>query len=403
MEKRKIQEVGGGTYTVSLPLEWAKSEGLTQGTAVNLHTHLDGILVIQPQESENDPAARVEIRVDRPTPESLEQTLRAAYATGAKEVVPHGPELFRTDQHRAVDNVARNLAGTSVVEESESKITVRILLDASEVSVVQSVRQLAFVALSMHREATAALTDGAQSGGFDERDDQADRLYALIERSFSRALARLDEVDALGLTRPELFDLWSTTRELERVADHAEGIATLATDEAPLAESAVDAVQDRASRARSIVEGGVGVVVGDAGVETAREALAVRDGVCDDITADDRFPTASSGVDERPGLVTFVMKDLHRTARHGGNIAELGLRSAIRRDELPSPSPLPETERSVRDAGAQGAGGESVRRDDDDNDAIDDAGYDGASDDAGAGDGAGGSDGDSHIFTHTGR
>lgn len=332
METRKIQEVGGGTYTVSLPREWAESEGLTQGDCVNLHTHVDDILVIQPQESEIEPPARVEIRVGDESVVSLEQTLRAAYAVGAKQVLLDASDTFTTEQRRVVDRVARNLTGMSVVEEAESRITVRTLLDPGEVSVRQSVRQLTFVALSMHRDATATLTGDANSGDLADRDDQVDRLYALIDRSFGRALARLDEVDALGLTRPELFALWRTTRELERVADHAEGLGTLAAADGSMQESVADDIRDLASMARGAVEDAVSVIIGDVDIETAREALTTRDQVCEDITATKRQLDELSTETDRLRLVLYR---LQRTAEHGGNIAELGLRQEMRNGTFP--------------------------------------------------------------------
>jgi phosphate uptake regulator len=311
MYRRKIQSVGGGTYTVSLPKEWADARGISTGDAVDLHTHVDGVLAVQASESETDRA----VRVDLSDGASVERTLRAAYAAGAKEVRLDAPGGFDAEQRAALDSVTRNLTGVSVVEGSDTTVRVRILLDTGEVSIRQSVRQLAFVALSMHRDATAALsTDAERPAG---RDDQADRLYAMVDRSFARALARLDEVDSLGLTRPELFDLWATARELERVADHAERIAAANLSDG----AALDETREAAADARAIVEDAVSVVVGDAPAETARATLDERDTVRDRIGALDA---------RHDGELRPVLDRLRRTAEHGGNIAELGLRGALR-------------------------------------------------------------------------
>lgn len=169
-----------------------------------------------------------------------------------------------------------------------------------------------------------------------DRDDPADRLHAMIDRSFARGLARLDEVDALGVTRPELFELWAATRELERVADHAEGIATVATaiDDA-VEDSTRDEVRDIAQMAREIVTDAVSVIVGDTDAETARQALTDRNQVREQITTVECHVEESSegGSQLRP-----VLDRLRRTAEHGGNIAELGLRHAIRHGDLTEPT-----------------------------------------------------------------
>jgi phosphate uptake regulator len=61
MDTRKIQTVGGGTYTVSLPKEWAESVDVAAGSVVGLHIHIDDVLVIQPQECGADATARVTV------------------------------------------------------------------------------------------------------------------------------------------------------------------------------------------------------------------------------------------------------------------------------------------------------------------------------------------------------
>lgn len=330
MDTRKIQTVGGGTYTVSLPKDWAESQDITTGDTVALHTHIDGLLVLQVHERANGSDDAVTVRIDTDDSEFLERVLRAAYALGATEVTLVAADSFTDEQRRVVERVTRNLTGASVIESTEAAITIRTLLDTAEVSVRQSVRQLKFVALSMHRDATAALEEGNPTG-LSDRDDQADRLYALIDRSFARGLSRLEEVNTLGLTSTELFELWATTRELERVADHAEGIVSVATKiETPVENPIIDDISAIAGIVRDLVADAVSVIVGDANGKTARTVLTTRDEVRETIVALDRQLIETKGNYQlRPAL-----DRLRRTAEHGGNIAELGLRKAIRGGDL---------------------------------------------------------------------
>jgi len=191
----------------------------------------------------------------------------------------------------------------------------------------------------MHETAIKSLTAESAAAHLTTRDDQADRLYAMINRSFTRSLARLDEVDALGYTRPELFELWETTRELERVADHAEGIAKTAPaidDTVPLA--VLDEIQLFGREARSLVADGVSVIVGDAGAETAHETLFARDELCKQIKT---YADTGGATTESP-QVRPVLHRIQRTAEHGGNIAELGLQHAVRHKELTVPQTVDE-------------------------------------------------------------
>jgi phosphate uptake regulator len=339
METRKIQTVGNGTYTVSLPKEWAEREGVDAGDVVDVHTHLDGLLVVQPRDTPPDDERAVTVPVDG-TPDAVERAVRAAYAAGCEAVTLDTAGELAGRQRATLGRVVRNLTGVTVGDDGR---TVRVLLDAEEVSVRQSVRQLRFVALSMHDEATAALFDGDPTGV--DRDDQADRLYAMVDRHLARALERLDEVDALGVTRSELFELWATARELERVADGAERIGRVAETLDGVDERTADPLRALAGDARSAVDDAVDALVGDAGIDAARRALDARDAVREDAAALDRRLFESTTADYR---LVRVLDVCRRTAEHGGTIAELALRAAVRRGDAPTPteprSPAPADE-----------------------------------------------------------
>lgn len=336
METRKIQKVNGGTYTVSLPKDWAETNEVTEGEDINVHTHIDGLLVLQARERETDPLGRVTARVGHDEPEDIERTLRAAYAAGSTEIVLEAPEPFTSDQRRAIDRVVRSLPGVTAIEESEGRTTVRTLLDATEVSLRQSVRQLRFIALSMHQDAMTALATEGDSNDLTGRDDQTDRLYMMIHRYVTRGLSRLDEVDALGLTRSELFEIWATAHELERVADHAERIGSIAARiDDPVEGTTADDLDAIARTAREVVDDAVSVIVGDATVETARRALNACNHVREEADALDRRLFESTAEDYR---LTRVLDGLRRTVEHGGSIAEWGLQRAIRRGDLRLPS-----------------------------------------------------------------
>ncbi|RDI71956.1 phosphate signaling complex PhoU family protein [Halopelagius longus] len=333
METRKIQKVSNGTYTVSLPKRWAEDEDISAGTVVDLHTHIDGLLVVQAPGREDGSTGCVTVQVAPESTERLEQTLRAAYTAGYEEVVLDVSESFTDAQKRVLRRVTRSLAGMTVTDRSDERVVVRNLLDANQVSVRQSVRQLQFVALSMHREATAVLTGDGPAENLSDRDDEADRLYAMVDRHFCRGLTRLDEIDALGATREELFRLHATARELERIADHAERIATVGAAVENPRTRAVDDIADIAETARGAVDDAVAAVVADA--DTAAAALNARDRVREEAeTLDRRLFEAPDG-DYR---LTYALDGVRRTAEHAGNIAEVGLRTAIR-DGVPAASP----------------------------------------------------------------
>lgn len=333
MEQRKVQQVGSGTYTVSLPKQWAERTGITAGTTVYIDIHGDEQLVIEPESPADGATSQVQFTVGDQSPARLERTVRASYAAGFEELVLRAPAGFTRAQRQAVERVASAFVGVALTTETETELTVQTLLDAGEVSVRQSVRQLRYTALSMHRDAMAALADDEAPPGAD-RDDEADRLYAMIDRHFGRGLSRLDEIDALGLSRSELFELRTAARELERVADNAETVGTVAATVETLPDAfPAEELGALGRDARSVVDEGTAVVVGDAEAEVANDALETREAARSAVEALDR-ELADAASDYR---LERALDALRRTVESGGTIAELGLRAATRRGEFTPP------------------------------------------------------------------
>jgi phosphate uptake regulator len=333
METRKLQKVGGSTYSVSIPKEWATDHRLEAGMPIHLYPHTDGSLVVRSAAQDGEPLSATTVTLSAADADAVARTLRAAYAVGYDTitlVAPEGTELT-TDERRAARRLVGTMVGLSVVEETSERITVENLLDPAEVSIRQSVIQLQFTALSMHRAAVDRVTrcgtdDAAVTDPLAERDDEADRLYGMLTRHANRSLVDFEEVDALGVRRSELFDAVLVARQLERVADHAVRIGSLAdrtaVDDGPLAE-----LVPLADAAREVVETATAAVL-DPSAEGAHEALDRWNRVVDDARALDRvlFERAPPGA----YACSRVLSSVVRTADCGGNIARVALRASLR-------------------------------------------------------------------------
>jgi len=301
---------------------------------VDVSTHIDGVLVVQTRNRETDTTGAVSIAVRDQNMDHINQVLLAAYTAGYAEITLTPPEQFTDSQRATAREVARTLSGSTVTTDTERELSVQVLTDPEEISVRQLVRQLSFVALSMYQEAMAAMVDDGAAPRLGDREDQADRLYAITDRSFSRALSRLGEVDRLGLTRPELFELWSTARDLERVADHAERIGALADDfdDSPKIEHVTE-LTELADQAQTVARRAVDCVLNEGQIDEGYETLSLRAQVREQGEELDRRLFVESTVDYR---LARVLDSVQRVAEHGGNIAERGLQRTLRQKNAKS-------------------------------------------------------------------
>lgn len=332
METRKAQLTGGSTFTVSLPKEWANEIDLETGDTLRLFPR-DRTLIIEPKEDNGD-YWETEVSVDHFSETEVRRTIQALYTAGFNQItLASSTDL--DDNRRVISATARQFIGLETLESTDTHITLQSLLDSATVSVEQSTVQLEQVALSMHEDAVTTLLEQDEdlAEHVIERDNQVDRLYAMISRHFQRSLVSLRETEELDLDQSDLYDYQTTARQLERVGDHAEKIATLATQfENPPPIDFADEIQTNAEAARRIVEQAASTIIGDADIETAHSVLDNRD----ELTAD--LEELERELHERDvpesHLIALTLDSLTRTAEYGGNIAEAALQTAARTRQL---------------------------------------------------------------------
>ncbi|SFS10043.1 phosphate transport system protein [Halomicrobium zhouii] len=326
METRKIQIAGGTTYTVSLPKEWASDHDLEAGARVRVHPYEDGSLLVQTAghaESERDP---LRLAPTDASVETLRRQVRAAYETGREAVEVTGDAVAAADQ-RALRDVAASLLGVDVVQRSGDRVRYRSLLDASTVSLEQSLRQLQFVADSALGDAASALVDEDRSPHrIEERATEAGRLAALVGRQFVRSLDDPAVLDDLGVERTTLFDYHAAATELERIVEHATTVVTVAgRRRTPVPEDVAETLVSTADDARDGIERSMSVLLDGGTAATACDVLDDCERV--DVAQFDRLD------DDAPAWLGVVFRSLVDAVEASGAIAAVALRAALRDGE----------------------------------------------------------------------
>ncbi|ELZ30726.1 phosphate uptake regulator PhoU [Halorubrum distributum] len=336
METRKLQEVGGGTFTVSIPRGWATTHGFEVGMELQLYTHRDGSILVRSSEADVDRLDDATIDVDGGT-DAAERAVRTAYAVGFETATLRRPDGFDDAERKAVRSTTRDLVGMNVLSESDTEVTVGHLLDASSVSVCQSVVQLQYVVGSLLRDAAESFAEAADTHArVRDRADEARRSAEMVTRHFSRSLVSHAELDALGVSRPELFAYHATARRLGTLADLSVRIERTGErlSEPPAAEPA-EAVRSAAADVACAVDDAVTAVLDDdpTGVRRAR-------GRCDDaedaIEAVERraYDGAASGTAPGTAALSAVTCHLRRAVECGRSVADTAARSAVRAENV---------------------------------------------------------------------
>ena len=319
--ERKVQVTGGSTYTVSIPKGWANSRGIESGSPVHLYPFDDRLVVAR---GNGDGAVRrAIIDVDAVGADAVTERIGAAYAAGSDEIVIESDTGFDSTERRLASDAITSLVGIEIATETDTRIVARSLLDPAEISLDGTIDQLRGIALSMHENAIRAVV--GEDDDSEElarhvvsRDDDVDRLFALVSRQFYRALTDVREIDKLGTDRRIAFTRFRTARQLERIADHAELIADVGlrqdgSPEPDLSEQFASVGTDARRIVRTALDG------------SADDAMLQRDAVVERIEAIDRELYEADRGTDRGDVYLYgrILESIRRTAEYGGNIAEV--------------------------------------------------------------------------------
>ncbi|WP_282352238.1 phosphate uptake regulator PhoU [Haloferax volcanii] len=335
METRKVQLSGGTTFTISLPKQWATEQDISSGSTLYLHPDTDGTLLIEAgthQEGEN---RHVRMDVSGYDTEMLAQAVKSMYLVGVDELVFVERNGYDDEHLETAVDLCADLSGLELMVTSEKKLVFQNIIDTSSISVRKSVLRMKLIVLAMHRDAVRAVVDGdtALAARVTRRDSEVDKLFCLVTRQFERAIEDLQTVEALGTTRPELFEYYHTARQFERIADHATKMATLMLDhDESFSDETTDEFARVADNARRIVDRAAEVVLSDVDATTAFDILSEASALDEEVNEIDKqlYQRADADAAFTLGL---LLDSVRRTAAYGRNIAEMGIQQNVKQRE----------------------------------------------------------------------
>jgi phosphate uptake regulator len=116
--------------------------------------------------------------------------------------------------------------GLEIVDEQATAITLQDFLDPKEFHVEKAVRRMGILAQAMQEEAMAALKEPKPDlqRSSEDRDDEVDRLFWLVNKQYHAVLRDANYAAKLGVNANQGLNFLLTARLIERTADHADRI-----------------------------------------------------------------------------------------------------------------------------------------------------------------------------------
>ena len=226
MEFRKVQMTRGGTFFITLPKEWAISNGVSRGSIVASLVTPDGKLIIDPK-YHIEPAPR--LSVVKPSP-LLRREIISKYLLGYDVISVEAKDRITPEYRDIVKQVSSRLVGLEIIEENYSKIVMQCLLEPSALSPEKILRREHLIASGMCKDAVTALIEGdAQlARNVIARDNEVDRLYFLLVRVLRTVIQNPGLSEKLNIHPIDCLDYRLTASLIETVADQSSQIAEYA-------------------------------------------------------------------------------------------------------------------------------------------------------------------------------
>ena len=333
MESRRVQLVGGATYTVSLPKAWAQRAGLKPSSQVYMLEQSDGSLIIYPGRA---PVGKRELTITTTPGEKasiLSRKIIAAYLDGYDVIKIQSMGRLTYEQLKEIDDFVKRMSGLEITEESAEGVTINALVSITDFPVERGFQRAHLITTLMFQEAMNALKKGdvelAKSVML--RDGDVDRIYFLVTRQLRAAISNPSTAKALGIDAADAIDYLIAIKRIEDAADSIENVANMVES---LHHSKVTIPDHLLADLLAIGEASFNAY--DKGVK----AFQSKDPVLADEALDTRVSVermrchVEGSLAEQNQLLVLhvgvILINLRNIAYHGGDIAEVAINRAVR-------------------------------------------------------------------------
>jgi len=182
--RRKIQQLGSSTLAVTLPAEWARSQGIQKGEKITIQRdEITGSLLLVP---DAPTATDDSVTVDTTplTPEALERVILAHYILGKNQIRIEHDEILPTELLETIEQTEKQVMGLGTIEQSNSHVDIRCSVAPSDFELPELLERLWRTEAMIRTDIVSAFLDGEGSDAdrAHHYKPQAEKLFTLFLR-----------------------------------------------------------------------------------------------------------------------------------------------------------------------------------------------------------------------------
>ena len=219
---------GGSSYVVTLPKDWIKSLKVKKNDPLGLLMQSDGTLLVTTKMTQDKTHRIKEFEVNDTTNQTyLLRRLIGAYISGYTSIKIKSSKRMPPPMRVIIRKFTQTTIGQEIVEETDTTITLKDLLNPTEMPFDKTIRRMHIIVKSMHEDAMRALEENDRKLAEDviSRDNDVDRLHWLVARQHNIILRNVSLAEKMDTTLEISSICFLISRIIERIGDHVVRIA----------------------------------------------------------------------------------------------------------------------------------------------------------------------------------
>ena len=225
MDYRKLMEFGNGSYIITIPRSWAKSNNLKKGDLLMMDEKEHELVIGTKPSSVESQHTEIVIETAGKPMQQIKTEIVTAYLNCHDTIIIHAKDLDKSTL--LIKGMMRNLSGMEIMEANASKIVAKNILNPMEVSMDNVVRRMDIIVRSMIDDALLCATGHYSPSVLEERDLDVNRLYFLGSRIVKSAMMKPPLAKMMGKTPWHLHSDKMLLMRLEKIADFQKRIARI--------------------------------------------------------------------------------------------------------------------------------------------------------------------------------
>ncbi|MBU0615357.1 MAG: AbrB/MazE/SpoVT family DNA-binding domain-containing protein [Nanoarchaeota archaeon] len=144
MHTRKIQSVGGSTYSITLPKQWVIKNRLKEKDALSIIERNDMTLLVSRAGVTKNSSESISVNLEE-YPDNIEQIIFTLYYLGIENINLFTKQEIAKHTRAQIRKALEHMGGTEIIYEDRKKISIKTLLDKSKVDIKQIIFRMSLI------------------------------------------------------------------------------------------------------------------------------------------------------------------------------------------------------------------------------------------------------------------